>query len=205
MTLNTALVTRVRSNINEDAAVPTPRRTDAEILQWLQDAQLDYVGRVPHEQFPELISSQTFSGGSVSIPADYFFFFLATVTHTLSGTYTGIDDCFQLGPGESYLRNNYPSHGLGAWAQLVGATMEFGPNCISGTLSYIKRPADISTGSVTFTLGVEHESAIVEYATSMALAKVNDTDAQAHMDRYDAAIKSKGGDSGEEAKEIERA
>jgi hypothetical protein len=204
MTLNTALVTRVRSNINEPSAeVSSPLRSDGEILQWLQDGQLDYVHRVPKEHFPELISTQTFSGNSVTIPADYLFFYSCTINHTISGTITGKDECFVIKPGENYLIDNYPTV-LGAWAQVAGAAINFGPNCISGTLSYVKVPPNISSGSVTFGMSIEHESAIVEFGSAMALLKVNDADSESHMALYEKAIASKGGQK-QEAEEVERA
>ena len=203
MALNTDLVSRVRSNINEPSTVSTPLRTDAEILQWLQDAQLDYVHRVPKEHFPELITSVTFSGSQVSIPADYQFFFSCTVSHTLSGTYTEVEDCFVILPGDSYLVNHYPTV-LGAWAQVTGSALKCGPNVFSGTFSYIKRPASVSTGSVTFSLGEEHEAAVVAYASAQALYKTNDADADTWVANYGALVEAKGGEK-PESKEIERA
>ena len=204
MSLNTDLVTRVRSNINESSSVQSPRRTDAEILRWLQDAQLDYVHRIPKEQLPEIQASVTFSGESVSLPADYLFYYACRVNHTISGTYTEIVDCFVINPGEDYFRDHYPSL-MGAWAQIVDEALQVGPNVISGTLSYIQTPTDISTtNSVTVSLGVEHESAIVNYATAMALLKVNDDDSDNYMSLYEGSIASKGGEA-REAKEIERA
>jgi hypothetical protein len=202
MTLANDLVQRVRSQIHEPSTVAYPRRTDAEILQWLDDGLLDYMHRVPQEHFPELTTSVAFTGSTVSLPADYMFFHSCTVTHTLSGVTTGKDECFVIGPGDSYLVNNYPGY-MGAWAQVSGNMLSVGPNVFSGTLTYVKSPTTMSTTSSTFTLGAEHESALVDYATSKALLKVNDSDSAAWMSHYMAAVEAKGGRG--ESGDIERA
>lgn len=206
MTTNAQLLSRVRTNINEPATVTTPLRTDAEIYQWLQDAQMDYLHRVPQEHFPELITSTTFSGTRCLLPDDYLFFYSLTVDHTISGTYTGSDDCYLLKPGESYIPLHHTS-GLGAWAQIVGAYMNAGPQVYSGTLTYVKTPTSIGTTvSVTFSLSEEHESAIVAYATAQALSKVNDADSDLWISNYSALVEAKGGQATRtEAKEVERA
>jgi hypothetical protein len=202
MTTNGELLTRVRTAIHEPSTVAYPRRTDTEILQWLQDGQLDYMHRVPQEHFPELTSSQTFSGSSVGLPAGYLFFHSCTVSHTLSGTVTGVDECFILGPGDTYLQNNYPGY-LGAWAQITGNTLSCGPNVYSGTLTYVGIPSTISSTSGTFDPGAEHEAAIVNYAASMALLVVNDAGSDQFMNLYLSAVQAKGGRG--ESKDIERA
>lgn len=202
MTTNADLITRVRSNIHEPSTVTNPRRTDTEILQWLQDAQLDYVHRVPNEHFSELITSVTFSGSSVALPANYLLFHSCIVNHTLSGTYTEVDECFVLYPGDTYIVNNYPGW-AGAWCKVTGSTISCGPDAFSGTLCYVKTPATISSTSGTFELSIEHESAVVKYASAMALLKVNDTDSGAWMELYEQAIANKGGDRN--SKEIEEA
>jgi hypothetical protein len=196
------LITRVRSIIHEPSTIAYARRTDTEILQWLQDAQLDYLHKVPQEHFPELTATATFSGSTVGLPADYLFFHSCTVSHTLSGTTTDIDECFVIPAGDSYLINNYPGY-MGAWAQVTGSTLTCGPNVYSGTLTYVKVPATISTTSTTFGLGVEHEAPIVAYAAVNALLKVNDSDSDKWMTIYQDIVKAKQ-DRGE-SKEIERA
>lgn len=202
MSTNQELITRVRSIIHEPITVAHPRRTDAEILQWMQDAQLDYVGRVPAECFPELTTSKTFSGSSVALPADYFMFHGVTVSHTLSGTVTAIDEGFLVNPGDTYLVHNYPGF-MGAWAQITGSTLTCGPYVYGGTLTYLKTPATISATTGTFGLGIDHEAAVVKYAAAMALLKVNDTDSDYWLNQYEAAIGAKGGER--MSKEIERA
>lgn len=202
MTTASDLVTRVRSNIHEPTTIVYPRRTDAEILQWLEDGLLDYMHRVPQEHFPELTSQATFTGNSFSLPADYMFFHSCTLTHTLSGSTVSTDDCFILKPGDTYLIVNYPGY-MGAWAHITGSTLTCGPNAISGTLTYVRTPTSMTTSSDTFVLGAEHESALVDYATSKALLKVNDADSDAWMQHYMASVQAKGGRG--ESQEIERA
>jgi len=206
MATNAQLLSRVRTNVNEPSTVTTPLRTDAEIYQWLQDAQMDYLHRVPQEHFPELIAESTFSGTRCAIPADYLFFYSLTVSKTLSGTYTGIEDAYLINPGENYLVNHYPTV-LGAWGQIVGAYINAGPNVFSGTLTYVKHPTSLATTtSVTCSLSEEHESALVAYATAQALSKVNDADSDLWISNYSALVEAKGGQATRtEAKEVERA
>ncbi|HCV42681.1 MAG TPA: hypothetical protein DGH68_04290, partial [Bacteroidetes bacterium] len=159
---NGELVTRVRSNINEPSTVTTPLRTDAEIIQWINEAVMNYLHRVPQEHFPELTASKTFSGSVCGLPTDYLFFHSCTVTHTLSGTYVAVDDCFVLPVGDTYLLTYYPSV-LGAYAQITGNTMTCGPSVVSGTFTYVKHPQASTNSSSTFDLGTEHEMPIVAY------------------------------------------
>jgi hypothetical protein len=202
MTLANDLVLRCRSNIHEPSTIAYPRRTDAEILQWLQDGLLDYMHRVPQEHFPELTASVTFSGATVNLPSDYMFFHSCTVNHTLTGTTTGKDECFIIGIGDSYLVNNYPGY-MGAWAQIAGDRLTCGPNVYAGTLTYVKSPTTMSSTSSSFTLGAEHEAAIVDFATSKALLKVNDADSATWMQHYTAAVDAKKNRG--ESSDIERA
>lgn len=202
MTTGASLITRVRSNINEPSGNTDPHRTDTEILQWLDDAQLDYLHKVPQEHFPELITSATFTGSRVNIPADYLFFYSLTLSHTISTSDSVIEDCWVLGVGDTYLIQNYPGI-LGAWCQMQGSSIVCGPNPVSGTLTYVKAPTSLSTSSATFSLGKEHEVPIVFYASARALLKVNDADAQTFMTLYQDSIAAKvsRGESGD----IERA
>lgn len=206
MTTNAQLLSRVRTNINEPSTVTTPLRSDSEIYQWLQDAQMDYLHRVPQEHFPELITSVTFSGTRCQIPTNYLFFYSMTVEHTLSGTYTEVEDAFMLGPGETYMPIHYPT-ALGAWAQVVGAYINSGPYVYGGTLTYVKQPTSLSsTTSATCSLSEEHEAALVAYATAQALSKTNDADSDLWISNYSALVEAKGGTGTRtEAKEIERA
>lgn len=199
MTLASALVTRVRANINESTEKD---RTDPQILQWLDDSQYDYLHKVPMQHFPELHTSVAFSGSTCAIPSDYMFFLGLTVNHTISGTFTEICDAFMLSPGETYLIQNYPGN-IGAWGQIANGQLKAGPNVFSGTLSYVKKPAAITASTVTFGLGIEHEFPLVCKASSLALLKLNDADAAAFNQLYDdnvEARKSRG-----ESDDIERA
>lgn len=199
MTTGADLITRVRSNINESTAKD---RSDAEILQWLTDAQLDYLHKIPTQHFPELHTTQTFTGSSCSMPSDYLFFWGLTVTHTISGTYTEDADCFMLNPGETYLIKNYYGN-MGAWGQIVGGKLLTGPQTIRGTLSYLKKPTTLSATTTTFSVGQEHEEPIVCKATSLALLKVNDADSDKYLALYESNIQARIGRG--ESGEIERA
>jgi len=198
-TTSTQLLSRVRSNINEPSAA---QRTDAEIYQWLDEGLFDYMHKVPQEHFPELTTSKTFTGSAVGLPTDYMFFHSCTVNHTLSGTYTGVDDCYVVPPGDSYLPNFYPC-ALGAWCQITGNTLSCGPQIINGTLTYVKTPTHLSTASATLDIGAEHETPIVNYGTMMALLKINDADADAFKKLYDDNVAAKV--ARKESGEIERA
>jgi hypothetical protein len=192
MTTTAELIARVRSNINESSSVATPERTDAELIQWIQDGQFDYIDRVPGQFFPELNASVTFSGGYVDIPANFYAFNACVISHTLSGTTTAVDECFVIKPGETYLINNYPGF-MGAWAQIRSDDIYCGPNAFAGTLSYIRKPTTLSdTGSV-IELRTEHESAIVSFATMRALQKTNDSLASSWKQEYFDCVKAKGG------------
>ncbi|HCV42403.1 MAG TPA: hypothetical protein DGH68_02895 [Bacteroidetes bacterium] len=200
---NGEIVARVRTNINEPSTVTTPLRSDAEIMQWLHEAQLAYLHRVPQEHFPELTKSITFSGADVALPNDYMFFHSCTVTHTISGTVMAIDDCFMIPIGDSYLSTYYPGT-LGAWAKITsGTTLSCGPNVVSGTFTYVKHPSFTTSSNSLFDLATEHEGPVIAYATAQALLKVNDSDAATWLQLYNEAIEAMGGRS--EAKEIERA
>jgi hypothetical protein len=197
------LVTAVRSNINEASTATDPQRSDTEILYWLDQGIFDYMHKVPQQHFPELTTNQTFSGSQCGIPTDYLFFHSLTVTHTISGTtVTEISDCWVVSPGNTYYVQNYVG-ALGAWCQVSGKTFSTGPQVVSGTLTYVKEPTHLTTASATFDVGHEHESAIVFYATSMALSKVNDADAAGFMERYNDSIAGKVGKK--ESEDIERA
>lgn len=202
MTLASDLLTVVRSNINEPSTITDPQRSDTELLAWLDQAMFDYLQKVPREHFPELIQRTTFTGTYIAVPSDYLFFHSMVINHTLSGTLTGVDECWVLDPGETYFVNNYPGY-MGAYCQFVGANINAGPNCFAGTLSYVKRPTHITTGSITFGLNHEHETPIVNYATALALAKVNDADAENYLALYTDSVAAKIGR--QESKSVKRA
>jgi hypothetical protein len=190
MTTAGDMVTRVRANINEPSTVTDPQRTDTEILAWLDEALFDYMHKVPQEHFPELTSEKTFSGSACGIPDNYMFYHAMTINHTLSGSTTGVDDCWVLSPGDTYLIQNYPTS-MGAWCQVRGGTISCGPYAISGTLTYVKSPSHLSSTSVTLDIGHEHETPIIAYATAMALKKVNDADAADYLAVYADNCKTK--------------
>jgi len=202
MTTSSDLMSRVRTNINEPATTSDPLRTDQEIYFWLDEALFDYMHKVPQEHFPELTTYASFLGSNVALPDDYMFFHGLTVARTYTSTLYDVADCFLLSPGETYLKIHYPGS-IGAFCQVIGSTISTFPNVSSGTLTYVRSPAHISTNSITFEIGHEHETPIINYATAMALGKVNDADASAYMALYNDNVAAKAGRK--ESGDIERA
>jgi hypothetical protein len=202
VTAASELITRVRSNINEPSTIDDPQRSDVDILAWLDQGMYDYVHKVPMESFPELIVQSTFSGSTKTLPTDYMLFCGAVVNHTLSGSTTSVDEVWVVKPGEDYFIRNYPEN-MGAYCQFTGAIINFGPRVFAGTLTYIKTPTHMTTSSITFPLGSEHEVPIVNYATALALAKVNDADAPNYLALYTDNVNAKSGRT--EAAAVERA
>jgi hypothetical protein len=203
VTIANDLLGRVRSNLNEPDSSDA-LRTNPEILNWLNEGQFDYLHKVPLEHFPELTASSTFSGSQCGLPSDYLFFHSCTVNHTISTTpsVTGVDDCFVLKPGDTYFQIYYLGV-LGAWCQVTGKTLSCGPSPIGGTLTYVKMPSTLSTTGTTFTMGMEHEAPIVNFATAMGLLKINDADAETYLKLYADNVQAK--QTRGESKEIERA
>ena len=68
-----------------------------------------------------------------------------------------------------------------------------GPNCYSGTVTYIGLSSSLSSSTSTFPLTAGHEEPVVNYATAMALAKVNDEDAPRYLEAYQARIDAENG------------
>lgn len=189
-TIASDLVTRVRSNINEPSTQVNPLRTDLEIIRWLQDGVSDYLSRVPVDAMPTLLAVATFSGSNCSFPTDYLKIAEVLLTHTVSGTtVTAIDKAYMLGPEDGWMAQNWPGV-MGAWCHFSNGKMNFGPFPASGTVSYIKLPVSMSTASDTFGLPTNHEEPIVNYATVMALNKVNDADAERYLGAYNARVSS---------------
>lgn len=200
MTTATDLVTRVRTNVNEPTGQTDPLRSDVEIIQWLEDGVHDYMSKVPAEAFPSMQTSKTFSASSCTLPADYLKLIVVVIDHTMSGsgttTVTMTDKAYMLRSDENWLAANWPV-GPGAWAQFQGASILVGPHPVSGTLTYLKKPGTLSTSSSTFDLPAQHEEPVVNYATAMALGKVNDTDAERYLTSYNTRIKAENAKYGE--------
>lgn len=191
MTTSAELVDRVRSNINEPAGNNEPLRTDPEIAQWLQDALFDYIQKIPADATPELITHRTFTDNYWVITSDYLRLLHVVIDHTISGTTTATEQCYVLNIDEEYIALYMPPY-MGAWAKFdkIGAddVIKAGPNSISGTVTYLGLPSEISSCNATFPLDLEHEEPIVNYATSKALAKINDEDAPKYMELYNMRI-----------------
>jgi hypothetical protein len=188
MTTAADLTTRVRSDINEPSGQTDQLRTDEEIRAWLQGSQLEYVLSVPPESLPEITVHATFTGTQWAIAADYLKLAQIMVTHTLSGTYTEITQPFVLSADEGYFAQMYDG-GYGAWAQFRNNVIAFGPTPISGTITYLKAPTSLTTfATAVFELGPEHEEPVVNRASSLACAKINDADSEIWMGLYEARI-----------------
>jgi hypothetical protein len=201
MTTANDLLTGVRSSINEPSGQTDPLRTDAEILQWLNYAQEKYIHDIPVENFPELKTYATFSGASINIPADYKLFYGMEISHTISGS-TQSYNCWVFESGDTYLINNHTWY-VGAYCYLRDNKFYVGPSPISGTLTYLKSPNTFSGTSVTFSLDAQHEEPIVNYASALALDKVNDSDAERYFGYYKDTVAAKGGRI--ESEEVKRA
>lgn len=186
MTATSALITRCRTNINEPTGQTDPLRTDVEIIQWLQDGVGDYMSKLPVDAFPTLLATATFSGSVCSFPTDYLKLVEIMVNHTMSGSTTEIARAYALSSDEGWMAANWGL--VGAWMQFKGGAISLGPNAIAGTMSYIKSPTVLSSSSTTFGLPQQHEEPIVNYATAMALGKINDTDAERYLNSYNMRI-----------------
>lgn len=201
ITTSAALVDRVRSNINEPASNQDPQRTDSEIAQWLTDGLDDYIAKVPADAIPELVVHETFSGTYWPISNDYIKLLHVVIDHavTPSGatiSTTLVEQCKILDIDEEYYALFAPSW-AGSWAKFdrIGDAhvIKAGPNCYSGTVTYIGIPGGLATCNVTFPLTREHEEPIVNYATAMALAKLNDEDAPRYLERYEMRVAAEQG------------
>ena len=201
MTTSADLVDRVRSGINEPAGNDDPQRTDSEIAQWVTDAMYDYISKIPADAVPELVQQATFSGTYWHITSDFIKLLHVNLTHTITVTgattsKTLIEQCKVLDIDEEYIALYSPPW-AGAWAKFgkVGSTKSLcmGPNAVSGTITYIGLPASVASCNVTFPLTMGHEEPIVNYATAMALAKLNDADADRYLERYERRVAAEQG------------
>ena len=184
-------MTRVRSNIYETTgAVGEISRTDTEIYFWLNDAQHDYVAKLPPDAFPELLER---ASGSFpwTVPPGFSDLIEVLVTHTVSATLSIQEPAYWLNDRDSYLALRHDS-GLGAWAQFqkTGAnlTIMAGPNASTGIVIYRRIPANINGTNLTFDLGEEHEDPVVNRATGFALRKINDEDSDFYINAYNSRI-----------------
>jgi hypothetical protein len=202
MTITSAqLVDRVRSNVNEPFSNDDPQRSDSEIAQWLTDGMYDYVSKVPADAIPECIMQATFSGSYWHISSDYIKLLHVVIDHAVTPTgattsTTLTEQCKILDVDEEYIRLYHPPT-AGAWAKFdkYGSTksIECGPSCYSGTVTYIGLPSSVASCNVTFPLTDGHAEPIVNYATAMALAKINDEDAPRYLERYEMRIAAEQG------------
>lgn len=186
MTTSDALLGRVRSNIFEVTGGES-NRSDAEIYVWLNDAQYDYVAKLPGDAFPELSVEAAVSAWPWTIPPGFSKLVEAIVSHTV-GAGPISEVAFLLDGDESYVRLAQAAGSLGAWVQIRATTIDAGPSPLSGTIKYLRIPNDINGTGKTLELGLEHEGPIVDRATAYALMKINDEDSQVYMAHYEKRI-----------------
>lgn len=192
MTTSAELVARVRANINEPSTTVDPLRLDEEIAQWVQDGQMDYIQKIPGDAVPEMVAETTPTGANWTIPTDFLRLIVCNVNHTISGTVTLTEEASIISSDDTYMTLYYPG-GMGAWAQFREAVLAFGPNAYGATIRYFRLPTNLNDPCATLDLGEEHEEPICNYATSKALAKVNDRDAAAYMAKYDSRVAAEQG------------
>jgi hypothetical protein len=201
MTTSAELVDRVRANINEPAGNQDPQRSDQEIAQWLADGMYDYVSKIPADAIPECIVKATFSGTYWHITSDFIKLLHVVVDHAVtpdgSTASTTLTEQAKILSIDEVTLSLYTPPWAGAWAKFdkLGSTkcIIAGPTCYSGTITYIGLPANIASCSVTFPLTMGHEEPIVNYASAMALAKLNDEDAPRYLERYEARVAAEQG------------
>ena len=188
MTTGSTLISRVRSNILESTA---NQRTDAEILQWLNEGQLVYLQALGSEAFEELFTTTYKASSQLSLPTDYLLFHDLTVRHTVTGTYTETCSAFMVKPSELHIQQVWAGN-LGAWCYIQGGVIKAAPQVFAMTLSYVKSPS-MSTSASTFQMREEHEPPIVAYASHMACLKINDADADKWLGIFTTVIQARTG------------
>jgi hypothetical protein len=227
MTTCAQLIDRCRSNLNEPAGNAEPMRSDSEIAQWLDDAVRDYISKIPADAVPELVVHATFSGEYWQITTDFVKLLHVIIDHgvTPSGATTSttlVEQCKPLDIDEEYFALNAPSW-AGSWCKFdrvqtstISDTnahvIKAGPACYSGTVTYIGIPSSITvvntttgiTYNASFHLTAQHEEPVVNYATSMALAKINDEDAPVYMDKYNQRVMAENGMKYTTKRKVER-
>ena len=200
MTISTQLMSRVRTNIFEStAATGEVSRTDAEIYVWLNDAQHDYVSKLPPAAFPELLEKSAATTFPWTVPANFSEIVEVLVSHTVSGTVAIMEPAFWLEPDQSYLSLRW-TDGLGAWAKFekmgTALVVDAGPQSTTGFVIYRRAPTSINGTNLPCDLGDEHDDAIVNRATAFALQKINDADADFYIKAYEARVAAERAKSG---------
>ena len=197
------LVERVRTGINEPAANAEPQRTDKQILQWLSDAQHDYVAKIPADSVPDLIKETAAStGSSIPYPEDYLKAFQVLVEHTISVSVTKVDPATMLEVDEQYLALNYPGV-LGAWALFREGGIQVGPDAVSSVLVYQRCPTPLVDLCDEFELGCGHDVPVVDRAIALALLKINDEGSPSSLELYGERVQAEGSKFGQKV-EVEK-
>ncbi len=202
MTAVATLIERVRSNINEPLTNDDPQRSDQEIADWLQEAQIDYISKVPADAFPEIIEEVFQSGGAWTVALDYIKLLQVLVNHNVPIGGSTVETAYVLPIDGEYLAQRWPS-GLGAWAKFHENAIRYGPQAISSTITYQRQPRALGDICVESELDDEHDGAIVLYATAMALNKLNDEDADKYMSAYTTRVEAEQSKHGKES-DVER-
>lgn len=190
MTASEDLLARVRANLNEVTGIAQePQRTDAQIYTWLDDAQKDYVSKIPSDAVPELLTTTPVTGAFWTLATDYVKLVQVEVSHTISGSVTATEHAYIVNADEGWMPLLITS-GIGAWAQFTKNGISIGPQAYAGVVSYIKNPTALSTTGVTFALGSEHEEPVVNRATALACYQINDEDSKEYNGFYEARIQA---------------
>jgi hypothetical protein len=191
VTTSQDLINRVRSNIYERIFTAGQElRTDEEIMQWLTDSLYTYIADMPADAFPELLVESAVVSWPWTIPAEFSKLIEVVVTHTVAAaSYT--EPAYVLKGDESYIRLRL-TNGIGAWAQMRSIAgsdvVDAGPAPTAGIVKYIKTPQNLKNPNANLDLDAEHEEPIVNRATALALAKINDAESAFFMDLYKQRI-----------------
>ena len=163
MSTRAELVTAVRSNVEESTA---DYYTDAEIHEWLDQAQLDLVrNHIPHGRLTALHSTQAGTGTSITIPSD----FLTPITIVSDSEQIPI-----VTRDHPLADPNRPSASLDPFGIQFSTTITLNVSATSATLYYIARPTAIDSLASDATapdIPADYHPAMVLYATHMALKK----------------------------------
>ncbi len=187
--------------------------SEAELIAAINAGLYDYVSKIPSDAVPELVKVTTFSGSTWSIASDFTKILHVVVSHgvTPSGSTTSttiVEQCKILDVDEEYYALYAPGW-AGAWAKFSsgagGHQIKAGPNCYSGTVTYIGIPSAITSATASFPLGQEHEDPVMNFAAGMSLAKVNYQASQGYLERYDMRIAAENGVKYPRRKKVEKA
>lgn len=192
MSTRAQLVTAVRSNIEESTA---SYYTDAEIHEWLDQAQLDLVrNHIQHGKLTALHSTQAGTGTTLTLPSD----FIAPVSLVVDS-----EDVPIVTREHPLADLGRPSASLDSFGILFGSSsLTLNVSATAATLYYIARPtavASLASDATAPEIPADYHPAMILYATHMALKKdkYGET-ADSYLKRYyeSVAAASGGNDDG---------